>query len=146
MCDFTGFVAPEMTKVRRVVVLSPRSRSILKGTYVVVPISKTPPATVEAHHCEFPARSYIFFDMTEPVWAKADMVTCVGYQRLDRMRINGKYGEARISKVHLAAIRKSILHALGMEKWREVEVAVRLQPHTSGNGAVPVRPPLTTKK
>lgn len=140
MCDFTGFVAPEMTKVRRVVVLSPRSRSVLRGTYVVVPISKSQPAPVEAHHCEFVPRAYDFFDMTESVWAKADMVTCVGYHRLERMRINGRFGPARISSAHLLAVRKSILHALGMENWRQVEDSVRLQSHAPRNGppGVPV--------
>jgi uncharacterized protein YifN (PemK superfamily) len=125
MCDFTGFQAPEMTKVRRVVVLSPRSRVFLKGTYLVVPISKTPPGTVEAHHCEFKPRAYDFFDMIESVWAKTDMATCVGYHRLDRVKINGRYTGARIRASDLLRIKASLLHALGMETWKQVEIAVR---------------------
>jgi mRNA interferase MazF len=48
MCDFsTGFVPPEMVKTRRVIVLSPRNRARIPGTYIVVPISKTAPAPAE---------------------------------------------------------------------------------------------------
>jgi len=66
MCDFTtGFQEPEMTKVRRVVVLSPRSRVKFPSTYLVVPISKTPPVPVEGCHCEFRPNSYYFFDRSE---------------------------------------------------------------------------------
>jgi mRNA interferase MazF len=124
MCDFTGFIAPEMTKVRRVVVLSPRSRTNFPGTYIVVPVSKTPPVPPRAHHCEFKPRAYYFFDDVEPVWAKADMITCVAASRLDRLKINGRYTGCRIRKEDLDAIRKAVLHALGMETWKQVEVTV----------------------
>src|SRR5450432_2925614 len=98
MCDFTGFIKPEMTKVRRVVILSPRSRVSFPGTYLVVPISRTPPSSPEPYHCEFKARSYQFFDQVESVWAKANMVTCVASHRLDRVRIDGRYSRAQIRK------------------------------------------------
>jgi|ERR1017187_7518602 uncharacterized protein YifN (PemK superfamily) len=127
MCDFTGFVAPEMTKVRRVVVLSPRARRSFPGTYVVVPVSKTPPSPPEPHHCEFKPRSYHFFDQIESVWAKADMVTCVGAHRLDRVKVNGRYSRAQIRQEDLHMIRKAVLHALGMEAWQQAEVAVRTE-------------------
>jgi uncharacterized protein YifN (PemK superfamily) len=125
MCDFAGFQAPEMTKVRRVIVLSPRSRVTFPGTYLVVPVSKTPPSPPELHHCEFQPRSYQFFDQVESVWAKADMVTCVASHRLDRVRINGRYSRAQIRKEDLFLIRKAVLHALGMETWQQAEVIVR---------------------
>ena len=125
MCDFTGFVAPEMTKIRRVVVLSPRSRVSFPGTYLVVPISKTPPAPPEPCHCEFKPRSYHFFDQAESVWAKANMVTCVAARRLDRVMVNGRYSRAQIRKEDLALIRKAVLHALGMETWQKAEVIVK---------------------
>jgi mRNA interferase MazF len=125
MCDFTGFRAPEMTKVRKVVVLSPRSRVIFPSTYLVVPISKTPPSLPEPHHCEFKPRSYHFFDQVESVWAKADMVTCVAAHRLDRMKINGRYSRAQIRKEDLLAIRKAVLYALGMETSQQAGIVVR---------------------
>lgn len=126
MCDFgSGFEPPEMTKIRRVVVLSPRSRSRMHGTYLVVPVSKTPPVPPMGHHCEFKPRAYCFFDAVEPVWAKADMLSCVAYRRLDRIRINGRYCRAEIRKDDLLSVRKAVLHAMGMENWVQVEVASR---------------------
>jgi mRNA interferase MazF len=111
ICDFnTGFKPPEMVKVRRV---------------VVVPISKTPPLTAMGCHCKFPPRSYEFFDPIESVWAKADLVTCVAHHRLDRVKINGRYSRAVIRRDDLQRVRRAVLHALGMESWREVETQVQ---------------------
>lgn len=125
MCDFTGFIAPEMTKIRRVVVLSPRTRRSFPGTYLVVPVSKTPPIPPEPHHHEFKPRSYHFFDHMDSVWVKADMVTCVGAHRLDRVMLNGRYTRCQVRKEDLHLIRKAVLHALGMESWQKAEVTVR---------------------
>lgn len=138
MCDFgTGFCPPEMTKVRRVVVLSPRSRTKIKGTYLVVPISKTPPVPEEDYHCHFKPRSYIFFDPVEPVWAKGDMMCCVGFHRLDRLKINGRYTKSAIRKEDLHRIRKSLLHALGMETWAQVEASVQGRTPSPNLGLTP---------
>jgi mRNA interferase MazF len=126
ICDFnTGFKPPEMVKVRRVVVLSPRSRTKFPETYIVVPTSKTPPLTAMGCHCKFPPRSYEFFDPIESVWAKADLVTCVAHHRLDRVKINGRYSRAVIRRDDLQRVRRAVLHALGMESWREVETQVQ---------------------
>lgn len=121
MCDFSsGFKPPEMVKVRRVVVLSPRNRARIPGTYIVVPISKTTPIPPEGCHCEFKPRSYDFFDPVESVWAKADMVVSVAAHRLDRIRVNGKYTRAQIRRSDLLRVRAAVLHALGMADWRQV--------------------------
>jgi uncharacterized protein YifN (PemK superfamily) len=125
MCDFTGFVAPEMTKTRRMIVLSPRARRNFPSTYLVVPISKTPPQPPEPHHCEFGPRSYHFFDPIEPVWAKADMITCVASHRLDRVMVNGRFSRAQIRREDLQRLRKAVLHALGMETWQHTEIIVK---------------------
>jgi mRNA interferase MazF len=125
MCDFIGFIAPEMTKVRRVIVLSPRSRDVFPGTYLVVPVSNAPPSRPEPHHHEFRPRSYDFFDHGQSVWAKADMVTCVGSHRLDRVMVNGRYTRCQIRKGDLHLVRVAVLHALGMESWKQVEVEVK---------------------
>ena len=125
MCYFGGFRAPEMTKVRLVVILSPRSRVSFPGTYLVVPISKTPPCPPEAQHCEFKPRSYHFFDQAESVWAKCDMVTTVASHRLDRVMVAGRYTRVQILKDDLKRIRRAVLHALGMENWQEAEIIVK---------------------
>ena len=117
MCDFTGFQPPEMTKIRRVVVLSCRSRVTFPNTYIVVPISKTPPSPVDGCHCEFKPRAYDFFDLVEPVWAKADMITCVARHRLDRLKVGGHFTATRIRADDLTRLRQAVLHAIGMNGW-----------------------------
>lgn len=119
MCNFHGFQPPEMTKTRRVIVVSPRSRVYFPDTFLVVPVSKTPPTPPENHHCEFKPRAYGFFDPIESVWALANMVTCVKRQRLDRMWINGRFTQATIRKEDLLAVRKAVLCAMGMENWSQ---------------------------
>jgi uncharacterized protein YifN (PemK superfamily) len=128
MCDFTtGFIPPEMTKLRKVIVLSPRARDHFPDTYIVAPVSKTPPASTRETHCEFKARSYDFFDSIEPVWAKADMLACVSKHRLDRVRFNGQYQRCRIRPTDLHRVRNATIHALGLGDWHEYEVLVRLE-------------------
>jgi uncharacterized protein YifN (PemK superfamily) len=51
MCDFRDFKPPEMTKVRHVIVISPRERRFFPGTYIVVPVSMTPSGTGRATPC-----------------------------------------------------------------------------------------------
>ena len=120
MCDFEGFKPPEMVKTRRVVVVSPRPRRGYPGTYIIVPISKTPPLPPSACHREFSPRSYAFLHATESVWAKADMVCCVASTRLDRMTVGSRYCHCELRKDDLEAIKRCVLHALGMRDWRQV--------------------------
>src|SRR5580658_2693110 len=87
MCDFRDFKPPEMTKVRHVIVISPRERRFFPGTYIVVPVSMTPPAPAAPHHVEFKCGSYGFFDPRQSVWALGDMVTSVAYHRLERLKV-----------------------------------------------------------
>jgi uncharacterized protein YifN (PemK superfamily) len=120
MCNFEDLRSPEMTKTRRVIVLSPRARSYFPDTFLVVPVSKTPPSPPLRHHCEFKPRAYDFFDPVESVWALANMLTCVKKTRLDRIRINNRFTGACLRKADLLAVRKAVLCALGMETWREI--------------------------
>jgi uncharacterized protein YifN (PemK superfamily) len=57
----------------------------------VVPFSTVAPWEVGPHHFEIPAGSYDFFDGTKASWAKANMLTCVSFSRLDRLWVQGKY-------------------------------------------------------
>lgn len=65
MCDLAGFQAPEMTKLHRAAVLSPRSRVASTGTHVVVLVSKTPPSMPAPHHCEIERCNYQFLDQVD---------------------------------------------------------------------------------
>ena len=53
------------------------------------------------------------------------MVTCVASRRLDRVMVNGRYSRAQIRKEDLQRLRKAVLHALGMEAWKQDEGIVK---------------------
>jgi uncharacterized protein YifN (PemK superfamily) len=115
MCDFEGLMPPEMTKIRRVIVLSPRERDSFPDTYLVIPVSKTPPSPPSRCHCEFKARSYGCFDTLESVWAKADMLTCVSKHRLDRVKVHGQYRRMSLRSEDLARVRSAAACAIGID-------------------------------
>ncbi|MFZ4526570.1 MAG: type II toxin-antitoxin system PemK/MazF family toxin [Chlorobium sp.] len=77
ICDFKGFVAPEMVKRRPVVIVSPRMRQ-REGLCTIVPLSTTPPNDSEAYHYKL----YINPVLPKPYdaefhWVKADMIYTV---------------------------------------------------------------------
>ena len=115
ICDFsTGFRAPEMVKVRPVVVISPRRRRGQLAT--VIPLSSTEPIPAEPWHLLIapgvypPARG--------PMWAKADMVVTVALDRLDRVKVrdaqgNRAYHVYQLPAADMPALRAAVLAALG---------------------------------
>jgi uncharacterized protein YifN (PemK superfamily) len=121
LCNYgTGFISPEMVKLRPVVVVSPRLRQ-RADLVAVVPLSTSAPVPPESHHCSvilavaLPAP----FDKTE-MWAKCDMVATVARSRLDRFRdgrvANGArtFRTGRVTAIQLIEIRKAILCGLGL--------------------------------
>jgi uncharacterized protein YifN (PemK superfamily) len=112
MCDFTtGFKPPEMVKRRHVVVVSPRYRRHT-GLCLVVPFSTVAPRDVEPHHLEILPGTYDFLDPTKSTWAKADMLTCVCFDRLDRLILYGRYVAPPLKDKHLSEIQRCVAHAL----------------------------------
>lgn len=87
LCNYaTGFVAPEMTKMRPVVVVSPRLRR-RAHLVAVVPLSTTPPINVEPHHCAIELAKPLPSPFDNPkMWAKCDMIATVAHSRLDRFK------------------------------------------------------------
>jgi mRNA interferase MazF len=115
MCDFTGgFRAPEMVKRRHVVVVSPRYRRHT-GLCLVVPFSTVAPYEIEAHHYEILAGTYDFFDPAKSVWAKCDMLTCVCFERLDRLLLYGRYQAPSLKEKDLRAIQMAVGQALQLD-------------------------------
>jgi uncharacterized protein YifN (PemK superfamily) len=120
LCNYgTGFVAPEMTKLRPVVVISPRLRR--RGELVgVVPLSTTEPDQLEDHHCVISLAKPLPapFD-SEMMWAKCDMLATVAKSRLDRFK-SGRSGGTRIylsgqvDAEQLKALRAAVLCGLGL--------------------------------
>jgi uncharacterized protein YifN (PemK superfamily) len=88
MCDYDlGGVAPEMDKLRRVVVVSPTEinhrHAKRSGVAVVVPFSATPPTICRPCDVYFPRG--IYRSLTVDTWAKCAAVSHVSHTRLDRV-------------------------------------------------------------
>ena len=117
ICDFgTGFKAPEMVK-KRPVVVSRKHRELV----TVVPLSTTEPVPVEKCHHELLDASLPLPLRGKRMWAKCDLVTTVGFWRLDRVRgprhpTTGKrtHMAQPIRPEDLVAIQKAILFVMGL--------------------------------
>uniref|UniRef100_UPI003B51B398 type II toxin-antitoxin system PemK/MazF family toxin n=1 Tax=Roseovarius indicus TaxID=540747 RepID=UPI003B51B398 len=114
MCNFHGFVVPEMVKVRPVMVISPRIPH--RGEIVtIVPISLTPPRH-DLPFCVKLSRNYHPDEDDDlPCWAKCDMVMNLGRHRLDGFKIGRRrWATPQATGEDLAAVKRGVLHGLGM--------------------------------
>ena len=110
MCDFTGFVEPEMVKTRPVVVIAQHKRN--KKLVTVVPLSTTKPAQLENYHHEMSTNPLPDKPHTS-CWAKCDMIYTVALARLDRYRVGGnQYIVPKVSKADFKEIRAAVAAAL----------------------------------
>src|SRR4051812_26431452 len=92
ICDFDlARIHPEMTKARRVVVVSPRSYNRRHGAgpgrCLVVPFSATAPPAITPAHVAFRADKYAC--LTEPTWALCDVISSMSHHRLDSVQVGG---------------------------------------------------------
>ena len=122
LCDFSlgGFRPPEMVKRRPVVVLSPRLRH-RDGLVSVVPLSTTPPDGVVPYVVPLSLKPLQPAPFNAPAcWAKCDMVSCVGFGRLDFFRTHrGAARRRAFLKLNLSAdqlqrVRDGVKIALGL--------------------------------
>jgi uncharacterized protein YifN (PemK superfamily) len=115
MCDFgPNSISPEMSKIRHVVVVSPRRRDRSGwGCCIVVPFSTGVPRVVEPYHYRIQANKYRFFKRDADVWAKGDMVAHVSFSRLDRVFCDGKYASPQLDPDDLSAIQRLVWEAMG---------------------------------
>lgn len=112
MCDYRGFVVPEMVKVRPVVVIA-RNRGN-RRLVTVVPLSTTEPDLLEDHHHAL-ARNPLPGREGIGCWAKCDMVTTVSLGRLDRYKVGrGQYAVPMLPAVDFNAIRRAVAKALDL--------------------------------
>lgn len=122
VCDYSGFVTPEMVKRRLCVVITPRLRR-RTGLTTVVPLSTTPPNPICDYHRE------VIFARPLPKpwgderrWAKCDMFSTVGYHRLAPIGVGRaadgrrKYIYPRVDEAQLMDIRRGVLCALALQK------------------------------
>lgn len=112
ICNFDGYVLPEIIKTRPVVIISPNHMK-RAGLYTVVPLSTTKPTIVESYH----------YELLDPIkndgslcWAKCDLAATVRKDRLDRVKIHrGTYKIFNVSKEQLIEIRKCVAISIGID-------------------------------
>jgi uncharacterized protein YifN (PemK superfamily) len=122
ICDFNGFVPPEMVKRRPAIVVSPRFRT-RNGLCTVVPLSTTPPSEIAPYHFQL----HVTPVLPKPYasnfhWVKADMLYTVSFNRLS-LPFDGKdasgnrnYDLRVIDEADLLKIQACMLHALGLSR------------------------------
>ena len=114
VCDFRGFVPPEMVKPRPVVVIN-KNAIYRHELATVVPISTTPPLSEKAY-CVRLGKNYRPDEPDDlPCWAKADMCLSVSWNRLNGFRMGGRKWEIpQMDRNDLSAVMEGVAHALGM--------------------------------
>jgi len=75
----------------------------------VVPFSTVAPNEIEPHHFEIQAGTYDFFD------PKCDMLTCVCFDRLDRLLLYGRYQSPQLKTKDVEAIQRCVASALQLD-------------------------------
>ncbi|MDP9107155.1 MAG: type II toxin-antitoxin system PemK/MazF family toxin [Candidatus Eremiobacteraeota bacterium] len=113
ICNFEGYLRPEMVKKRRVVVISPMRafKYVADATVIVVPLSEVEPQATLSWHHPIPGGRY---PGLRTCWAKGDLVAHVGLIRLDRIFLGGNWIIPVMTADDLSAIRSAVAHALGI--------------------------------
>lgn len=112
MCDFSGYIVPEMVKKRPVVVVARNRKN--RQLVTVVPLSTTAPDKLEDHHHQLsanplPGKEHI------TCWAKCDMIATVSLAQLDRYKFaHRQYVTPVLPDVDFEAIKSAIMNALGL--------------------------------
>ena len=115
ICDFHGFVAPEMVKKRPVVVIAKHKHN--SGLVTVVPLSTTHPNPVAPYHHRLKENPLPDKPKDLVTWAKCDMVVTVSLARLDRYKVaKREYVVPSIPAEELEAIRHCVGIALHIDK------------------------------
>lgn len=114
--DFSDLQPPEMTKIRPVIIASPRlpHRSHIVA---VVPVSLTPPQH-DLPFCYRLSRNYHPEAPDDlPCWAKADMLMNVALTRINGFKVGRRKWEfPQLTAQDLAGVRHAILCGLGLDR------------------------------
>lgn len=102
-------VKPEIWKFRQVAIVSSFGRLA-----IVVPFSTSRPKIARNYHVHIVAGSYPFLTTANDSWLKADLVTTVSHDRLDRCQVAGRYQRVNLTSAHLKALRAACLHGIGL--------------------------------
>ena len=119
MCNFdTGFRAPEMVKIRPVIVLSAQRHN--RETCIIVPVSTTKPYPIETFHHRLEPASLPDRLRKAESWVKGNMITTVANWRLDRVRVarnpdgSRQYVAHKITVADWAAVQQAVAVAIGL--------------------------------
>lgn len=118
-CDYRDLIDPEMSKVRFVVVVSPKFLN-RPNLCTVVPLSTTAPLHTMGYHVMLDKDPHPNGKPGVVVWAKCDMLMTVSFARLtahfDGRRADGKrnYVNLSVSAKELGQIRQGVLYSLGL--------------------------------
>jgi mRNA interferase MazF len=111
-CDFRGNIAPEIVKLRPVVIISP-NHIRRPGLYAVVPLSTTPPDPICNYHHRLIGNPIP--GKTGEVWAKCDLIASVAFDRLDRLKVGrGTYRIGHVPNEQLREIRLCVARSIGI--------------------------------
>jgi uncharacterized protein YifN (PemK superfamily) len=119
ICDFDGFIEPEMVKRRPVIVISPRFKN-RNGLCTIVPLSTTLPKPVMPYHYKLKLDEPLPAPFDSPFqWVKADMVATVCFTRLFFPKEKDAEGKREnlyrtIEAIDLRNIRACVLHAISL--------------------------------
>jgi uncharacterized protein YifN (PemK superfamily) len=115
MCDFRGFVEPEMVKPRPVIVVSPRL-PYRSEIVAIVPISLTEPRH-SLPFCYRLSKNYHPLEADDlPCWAKADMIMNLGLYRLSGFKVGRRKWEfPQLAAADLVGVRHAVLCGLGLD-------------------------------
>lgn len=115
VCDFRGFVEPEIIKIRPVMVVSSKL-PYRAGLATIVPISLTPPRHDVPYAVRLSKNYHPAEDDALPCWAKCDLLANVSLSRLDRFKVDRrKYFAPKATEDDLTAVRRGVLAALGWQ-------------------------------
>ena len=125
ICEFPDcFEAPEMTKTRAVIVVSPRLPGRSSELVTVVPISRSQPYVPGEHHCRIPIDLLPKFMQSTggDRWAKCDMLYTLSTRRLSLIEIGPRdrhghraFDRPRLDLATLLAVRRAIAAGVGID-------------------------------
>ena len=119
ICDFSGLMPHEMSKIRPVIVLSPKIAH-RSNICTVVALSTTQPKWIESYHYELHLKIPLPAPFDTPtMWVKGDMLYTVNIERLNRPHTKKpgckrEYLVYSVEKDDLNAIELCVLSGLGI--------------------------------
>ena len=119
VADFSDLKAPEITKKRPVIVISPRLpyRSELTA---VVPISTTAPRQDLPFVYKLERNYTPWGDPLQDCWVKADLVMNISLQRLSAFKVDRrKYLYPTLTQEDLENVRMAVLSGLGLDGYKK---------------------------